>query len=1205
MSSIHSTSKSLRSAVAPGDSAGYARFIDQQVEKTGTQVKLVDVCSSLSVLGAGVLSYLFLAIVADHWIVPLGSVGRWTALIVLVCGVGWYVATRVLPVILGRVNPLFAARAIEHSEPSLKNSLLNFLLFRSDRAGVRATVYHALEQRAAADLQQVPVDLAVDRSRLIKLGYFLAGVLAVCAAYTILAPKSPFRSMARIMAPWADIDRPSRVRIEGVAPGNVEVFQGDQIAVFADVYDLRREEPVTLHYDGLDERLGRQSTAMQPGTGNLRFESALPLDDDGFQRDVMYWIEAGDACTATYQVRVIPAPVMLVESVEYEYPRYTRRAKRTVERQGDIRAVEGTRVTVRARANQPIAAAVLEFDPPGSSAEQTTDRAHRLYRGPLATSASRIEMEFDGQEAWCSFVCEMDEPRTGAKHRTYQLRFATASGHRNPQPVLHRIEVLADLPPEIEILAPTPDRVEVPEDGRQKIEIRAVDPDYGLTTIRLKAATADQQVLKHELLQDSTGRIGQELVSYDFAPRTLGLRAGTEVECWAVAEDNRAAPLTGLPEPNTTQSRRLTLVVTEPESRLPTAEQDQPEEGQPDQDASAQQSDDMGDATSGGDRQADDGQQDGGQEDGKPQDGETQDGETQDGGTQEGGSPPSSDDGQASQPDGTGGQADASAGESGADSPQTGGPMQDGETSESAGGAEPSQHGADDASGQPGTGETREAGREGQDMAARNGEAGDADARAGQGDGEGQSSEPLHDGEAFERALEHLRQAAKEGRDQEAASRGADESQTTDQGDQPSTDSQASNASPMADESGDARQPDSKSDGQPQPAADAGQADGREDQPSPDDVPDPGGQPQEASPSGEPGLPSGDPQGQMPQETSAESGEPTEPGQNEGRQSGAGQPDEDGSSSVGGQDPEGLSKKEAASGDESRPGEEPQTPSTSRKASASKGDSGGDQSGGGAQGGGQSGDQPGNDSPGGTTPGDEGAGAAQESGPGEPASRPGDQQQSPEPTGRSGEEPGDGSRSKPASEGEAGAGDPAKEPSTDPPGETPQQPSGKTSPQSGPGLPRGGGDPGSAELGGAAGDGEVPPGEQPNLEYARKATDMVLEYLKDQESRPDEDLLNKLGWTQDDLQEFVRRWSELKQAANEDQRARRDLDDALRSLGLRPGTAAPRRTEMRPDTRGIEVNPGTRSNPPPSYRELFDAYRRGTGRTGAQPDRER
>ena len=127
-------------------------------------------------------------------------------------------------------------------------------------------------------------------------------------------------------------------------------------------------------------------------------------------------------------------PKYLVEAIEYEYPAYTKLPTRIIQRQGDIKAVEGTKVTVRARTNQPIAAAVLEFDPPAQDAE-AAPAADRLQSGPLATSAHRVEMEFREQEAWCSFVCELDEQRQEPKHRTYQLRFSTPGGHRNPQPV--------------------------------------------------------------------------------------------------------------------------------------------------------------------------------------------------------------------------------------------------------------------------------------------------------------------------------------------------------------------------------------------------------------------------------------------------------------------------------------------------------------------------------------------------------------------------------------------------------------------------------------------------------------------------------------------------------------------------------------------------------------------------------------------------
>jgi len=1226
MSYGSSSTNSLRSPVAPGDSAGYDRFIDQQVAKTGVQLKLIDIGSSLMVLGAGVLGFLLVVTVVDHWIFSLGPAGRWTALISLACGAGGYVVKVLLPVLLGRVNPLFAARTIEHSDPSLKNSLINFLLFRSDRAGVRAGVYQALEQRAAADLAHVPVDTAVDHSRLIRIGYVLAGVLAVCAAYTILAPKSPFQSVARILAPWADIERPSRVRIEDVQPGNVELFQGERITVSADCYDLRPGEPVTVHWTSLDEQRGQRSAAMQAGAANLRFECRLPPSDEGFQRDAVYWIQAGDARTAAYRVRVVPAPVILVESIEYEYPAYTKLPQRVVERQGDVKAVEGTRVTVRARTNQPILAAVLEFDPPPPDPAAAAT-AGSSFSGPLATSAHRIEMESREQEAWCSFVCEMDEPGQEPKYRTYQLRFSTPDGHRNPQPVLHRIEVLRDLPPEIEILTPTQDRVEVPEDGWQKLEIRAVDPDFGLTAIRLEAIAGGRQVLKRDLLRDPAGRSGQELASFDFAPRAHGMRAGTEAKCWAVAEDNRTSPQSGSPEPNVAKSRELTLVVTraaaptpadqpppdEPQtpSDKPAAEQPKenagaqpPAGGQPPQGAQNSQ-DSQPPSASQEDSAAGQGQSDQGSAAKQPSGG----GEGSSGSGQQGGG----DAGQSSPAGGAGSSADSAASESGEDSSSSGGNMPGDGNSDSASGTEGSQNGEGSASGQPGSGGTQ---------------GGESGGSAG-GQGDAGQAEPLHDGEAFEKAMQHMQQAAQDQGQQGASSGGAD-TQAGAQGspkppEAPGQDAAQQDASQQGSSSGSAKSSKSAPGGQPQPAAGAGQDGSQDDSqtPKPDDSPagasgqqDGGAKPSLGKEPADQGMGSGQTQpgdsgsqsppqeptpqqGGAPQQGQSKSGQQKQPGQSDGGQSGSGQPNESQGGAGGGQNPQGTNRKQSSSGGgEPNPSQEPQASNLSKKASGAQSDAGGNQSGGGEQGGGQGGQQPGNDKPGGTSPGDQGAGAAQESGQGELAQRPGTSQESPQRTGATGYDPGSGSQSRPSAEGTAGAGSQDQAGQGGPSPSAPKSPTDGSPAEQGQGLPLGGGSPSNAELQGGDLSGEVPDGEQPNLEYARKATDMVLEYLKDQQNNPDEDLLKKLGWTKDDLQEFARRWTELKRAASEDPQAKRQLDDALRSLGLRPAARDPRRSDLPQDTRRTERNLGDRSRPPSAYSELFDAYRKGTGRVG-------
>ena len=75
------------------------------------------------------------------------------------------------------------------------------------------------------------------------------------------------------------------------------------------------------------------------------------------------------------------------------------------------------------------------------------------------------------------------------------------------------------------------------------------------------------------------------------------------------------------------------------------------------------------------------------------------------------------------------------------------------------------------------------------------------------------------------------------------------------------------------------------------------------------------------------------------------------------------------------------------------------------------------------------------------------------------------------------------------------------------------------------------GGPGQAQGGGGKPGEKGPPptpnteapleGDKANLDYARKATEMALEHLRDQKQEPDPKLLKDLGWTKEELQEFV------------------------------------------------------------------------------------
>ncbi|HEX5472496.1 MAG TPA: hypothetical protein VFW73_11445, partial [Lacipirellulaceae bacterium] len=149
------------------------------------------------------------------------------------------------------------------------------------------------------------------------------------------------------------------------------------------------------------------------------------------------------------------------------------------------------------------------------------------------------------------------------------------------------------------------------------------------------------------------------------------------------------------------------------------------------------------------------------------------------------------------------------------------------------------------------------------------------------------------------------------------------------------------------------------------------------------------------------------------------------------------------------------------------------------------------------------------------------------------------------------------------------------------------------------GAAGGNGQPGAAVNPQPSITGSAPEGDAANLEYARKQTDLVLQKLSDElkKNKVDNGLLKDLGWSREDLQRFVERWQQRKETAERDdaagKAAKRELDDALRSLGLRRGQlqqSAVQKDSMR------DLKEGYRGPVPLEYRDRLRVYNQGVSR---------
>ena len=1153
------------------------RYIERQLRRTGARVKLNDIVAGVLVVTVASMALLLSASLVDHWIVELGFWGRLFALFVLLVGVTWYIVDRFAPLVWNRINPVYAAHVIEDGTPSLKNSLVNFLMLRSKRSAVRQVIYTAVQNRAAEDLTDVDLESIVDRTKLIRIGYALTAIVIACSVYKVFSPKDPFQTVQRVLLPWADIERPARVQIHDVRVNeqlvelwegeNGDIYQGQSVAVSAVVGGLSRDDQVNLFYSTQDGQAVDQVVRLQLPEREARFHGVLPKGGKGIQQDVVFRIEAGDAGTRDYRLTVSAAPYIAVESVEYVFPEYTGREPLVVERNGDLVGLDGTRVTIRAVANQDIKSAALHFDADRPEGQQIRARY--------------LPMTVKDRDANTSFNLTWLSDQRLPEHRSYQIRFRNSQGQNNPDPVEYLIEVTPDLPPEVEILAPSELQIEVPEDGSRTIEVRAMDPDFALTAVRLWLQIDQQEAVTPpdtSSLNEPTGRVGAVQWKYIFDPRKLNLQAGQKVTYWAEAADNRADSTSGAPRPNITVTPRYQINIIAA-NRLAATNQSQsePDHARDDeangseQESSEQpggdgESQSEGKSESGGDSGGEDVATEGG---GESQQGDQDTAPRQDAASQEG---DSSQDRNDSQVD------DTSNGDE--KSPHGDGTTAESSESESSGDAQRRSEQRDGSANQP-------------------------------GDGPGQAYENngSEDADVFDEVIEHIRD--KGSSDEQRAQ--SDEGEKSD----PISGRRPAGAKPQS------------GDGIDEPAESPLDAEKDSDPPKPgQNKPHPGSDadsdrqnPGSGSP--QPRRSVSEKDSNKGQAASPRSDLDREPGDEaNSRDSGIddegsdgnGRPNSDEERSPPPQGTNRTSENQPQSGaPNDRPEETAISPSTSKRQSDSKGDQDGDKSGEGSEGGGQPARQPGKESPGSSSAADEGRGAAAEAGDGEDSTEAGRDRQAESRTGESGQQSGSGTDSEnSASRQQSGKGQQGHE------GEGSnerQSPTGDQSDlsnqedqkgdestlssaggQSTGGSPTAGGRPGEQSATADGGGDSFAASDDPNIEYARKATDLVLDYLEDQRDNPDRQLLDKLGWTEEDVEKFLQRWQQLNQNSARDSeqggQAKGDLERALRSLGLHPRSDTFRREGDRSDAfRGLREG-GRSGRAPTKYLDQVRAFQR-------------
>ncbi len=1105
--------------------------LTQRVIKTQKDIRRVDFFSAVCAFVTLALALLLVGIILDCWILSEGfsEKGRvYYAILGSAITLVFFV-WRLVPVFNRRINALYAAKVLEDAWQDKHNFTINWLqLCKLNGKSPNSTDYSTTSEtgslsalrgvavQAAANAQNRPLETVIDCTGLIRWGIALAVVVAIGAVYVIATPKNPFAAAGRIVAPLAKIERPQALRFKSVEPGDAIAYQGDFIDISADIPGAN-SYTVELLYSTDDGRLTDVPVPMEQ-LGNSKFSVAFPPEESGLNENLTYRLLVGrgkriESYSETYRIEVRPQPSFRVEKTTLTFPEYTGLAPQTFENQGDVRAVEGTNVEIVARCNADLTRAVLL--PDGSN-----PRAQKMTIDTQNPQLASINFPLE----WAKDVKndgDISDPRQ--EFNFYQLVSHDVDGQENRDRPKYTVSILPDLPPTIR-WNPIPDEVvEVPVNDVLRVKLIAEDPDFSIRSVKVAFSFREENngsinqsvkqvpnpieltssvggdVSAKTLEQGPVPYVGVNAFSCEISPEKLGLAVGDELVYWGTVLDSK------LPEPNQATTEKRTFIVAPPTDNpsLPSAEEEQDQNDGEQQDGTGNQQ---------GENPNADGQNEGDNNSNKTgQDGQSDQGQSENQ-TETGGKSAQGESGENSEANGSQESGESSNGNPDENQGENGSEESNGSNSQSENGA--NQSASAQSNGDPSGDNSNE--QEGpKDEGNANGEGGSNKTSLGQGQEDANPSKPDEsqvglgnqqtpspsgsDGaqsstEVFETILDYMRDNGLT-QDEQNDGPASDRTQTEDSSNQ-NRDGTGQGQNGKGQPSPQEEQPPFPSDEEVNPNFNSNQ-----DLPKPNEkrqapTRTSSEKPDENSPSYQAEHPD-----KLDPSTRRQQGEP-DPNTNDFLANNANPNDQETNPNGNNQDAnitfDPLDQREAVAGDEVNP-----------NAAEAKGASGDvppdapfeidqDQRSNGENASNNDNQVDLNDVPeglqgaGGNSPSNEN---------GEPT-----QKQNPDASGMN-----VGENEPQQKEGEG------KSPSN-----------GKSNDNSGHGG--GGGGSGLGELNG--GNQKLAPADKPNLQYAEEATNLVLNYLEDSlKDKIDKQLLEELGWSEEQLREFLKRWKRMRAAA--------------------------------------------------------------------------
>jgi hypothetical protein len=441
----------------------------------------------LLVLTAGLLDW--------YWHLP--SLVRAVFLVGGLVGGGVIAYRSLLQPLAAKADDLTLALRIEERYPALNDCLASTVEFLnqpddSETFGSpslrREAVRRSLRRFQGCDFNEV-----IDSRGAFSAGLSMIALGAIAAMVIVLRPEIAWTAVQRLANPFGGLEWPLQTRLELEVPRR-QIGRNEAFEVRGVVRGVIPEQAtVVFQFDGPQVE---QACSIVRSEDGPRGTFVARLEAGRVQRNFTFQVRANDAVSERCTITVLPPPLLVPlngrasPQVRLRYPNYTDLPPTDLpDGAGNVEAVAGTVVSLRAAADRPLARAWIEHqpEPRGISAA--------AFLGPLGAdhTAAVWSLTAAGQAVWDRVPATLGaDPRQLSVQflprvsGLYVLHFEDENGLRNSR--LFELRILPDPSPVVTLERPTASRdsLALLPEAEFTLQVLAEDPVFAVRSVALE-----------------------------------------------------------------------------------------------------------------------------------------------------------------------------------------------------------------------------------------------------------------------------------------------------------------------------------------------------------------------------------------------------------------------------------------------------------------------------------------------------------------------------------------------------------------------------------------------------------------------------------------------------------------------------------------------------------------------------------------------